>query len=61
MPTALPHDVWLHIAQFISPREIPGLISLNSLFFNLAMDSRYRQVSFAYLDNKMFRNLTRLK
>ena len=58
---ALPHDVWLHIAQFIPAKDIPGLISLNSAFFNIAMDSRYRQVSFAYLDNKMLRNLTRLK
>jgi hypothetical protein len=60
MPT-LPHDVWLHVAQFIPALNIPDLISINSTFFDLAMDSRYRQMSFAYLDHKMVRNLARLK
>lgn len=57
----LPHDVWLHIAHFIPPLLVQTLIGLNSTFFDLAMDYRYRQMSFAYLDNKMLRNLSRLK
>jgi len=57
----LPHDVWLHIAHFIPPSALPDLISLNSTFFDLAMDCRYRQMTFAYLSDKMLRNLTRLK
>jgi hypothetical protein len=58
---SLPHDVWLNIAQFTPVSTILNLLSLNSTFFNLAMDYRYRQMSFAYLDNRMVRNVVRLK
>ncbi|KAF8957119.1 hypothetical protein BDZ97DRAFT_121376 [Flammula alnicola] len=59
--TAIPHEIWLHIAQFIPVRTLQDLIGLNSTFFELAMNYRYRQMSFAYLDNRMLRSLARLK
>lgn len=59
--TTIPHEIWLHIAQFIPVRVLLNLISLNSTFFELAMDYRYRQMSFAYLDNRMIRSLVRLR
>ncbi|KAF8184470.1 hypothetical protein BJ912DRAFT_853076 [Pholiota molesta] len=59
--TTIPHEIWLHIAQFIPVRVLLSLISLNSTFFQLAMDYRYRQMSFAYLDNRMIRSLVRLR
>ncbi|KAF9485576.1 hypothetical protein BDN70DRAFT_988777 [Pholiota conissans] len=57
----IPHEIWLHIAQFIPVRVLLNLISVNSTFFELAMDYRYRQMSFAYLDKRMIRSLVRLR
>ncbi|KAF8075229.1 hypothetical protein FPV67DRAFT_1382064, partial [Lyophyllum atratum] len=57
----LPHEIWLHIAQFIPASCLEGLISVNSTFYDIAMDCRYRQMSFTFLDNKMLRNIVRLK
>ncbi|KAF8159281.1 hypothetical protein B0H34DRAFT_655178 [Crassisporium funariophilum] len=57
----IPHDIWLHIAQFVPALFLSDLISLNSAFFHIAMDCRYRQMSFAYLDNRMLRSLSRLR
>lgn len=57
----LPYDIWLHITRFIPPLEIGQLYAVNSSLFNIAMDQRYRQISFAYLSPKMIRTLVRLK
>ena len=59
--TVLPREIWLHVANFIKPSALEDLIGLNSTFYQLAMDCRYRQISFAFLDNKMLRNIVRLK
>jgi regulatory protein YycH of two-component signal transduction system YycFG len=60
MPS-LPREIWQHIAQFIHPDDLQGLISLNRIVFDIVMDCRYRQMTFAYIDKRMVRNLTRLK
>ncbi|KAF5379535.1 hypothetical protein D9615_006542 [Tricholomella constricta] len=57
----LPHEIWLHIAHFIPASVLEGLISVNSTFYDIAMDCRYRQISFAFLDHRMLRNIVRLK
>ncbi|KAG6832767.1 hypothetical protein H0H87_000420 [Tephrocybe sp. NHM501043] len=57
----LPHEIWLNVAQFIPASVLERLISVNSTFYDIAMDCRYRQMSFAFLDNRMLRNVTRLK
>ncbi|GLB41555.1 hypothetical protein LshimejAT787_1001550 [Lyophyllum shimeji] len=57
----LPHEIWLHIAQFIPASVLEGLISVNSTFYDIAMDCRYRQMSFAFFDNRMLRNIVRLR
>ncbi|KAG5642235.1 hypothetical protein DXG03_003359 [Asterophora parasitica] len=57
----LPHEIWLHISQYIPASVLEGLVSVNSTFYDIAMDCRYRQISFAFLDNRMLRNLQRLK
>ncbi|KDR80901.1 hypothetical protein GALMADRAFT_241405 [Galerina marginata CBS 339.88] len=59
--TAIPHEIWMHIAQFLPASVLQDLLSVNSAFFEVAMDYRYRQMSFAYLDNRMLRSLARLK
>ncbi|KAJ3727806.1 hypothetical protein C8R42DRAFT_348124 [Lentinula raphanica] len=58
---SLPNDVWLQIIDYISPMAIQELYSVNSTFFNVAMDQRYQQISFSYLSRKMIWTLARLK
>ncbi|KAJ3856048.1 hypothetical protein EV368DRAFT_33290 [Lentinula lateritia] len=58
---SLPNDVWLQIIDYISPLAIQELYSVNSAFFNVAMDQRYQQISFSYLSRKMIWTLARLK
>ncbi|KAF5361737.1 hypothetical protein D9756_002140 [Leucocoprinus leucothites] len=60
-PPALPHDVWLNIAAFLPVLSLRTLYSLNSSLCNIAFDARYRQVSFIYWDDRLLRNLVRLK
>lgn len=57
----IPHDIWLHIAEYIPALVLRNLLIVNRSFFDIAMDCRYRQMSFVYLDNRMVRNLVRLK
>ncbi|KAG6902356.1 hypothetical protein C0995_001153 [Termitomyces sp. Mi166 len=57
----LPHEIWTHVAQFVPASVLEGLISVNSAFYDIAMDCRYRQMSFAFLDSKLLRNVVRLK
>ncbi|KAJ3711823.1 hypothetical protein DFJ43DRAFT_85258 [Lentinula guzmanii] len=58
---SLPNDVWLQIIEYMSPLAIQELYSVNSTFFNVAMDQRYQQISFSYLSRKMIWILARLK
>ncbi|KAJ4481087.1 hypothetical protein J3R30DRAFT_2399474 [Lentinula aciculospora] len=58
---SLPNDVWLQIIDYISPLALQELYSVNSTFFNVAMDQRYQQISFSYLSRKMIWTLARLK
>jgi hypothetical protein len=57
----IPHDIWLHIAQFVPLLVLRNMYSVNHTFFDIAMDLRYQQVSFAYLNQRMVRTLLRLK
>ncbi|KIK54646.1 hypothetical protein GYMLUDRAFT_99954 [Collybiopsis luxurians FD-317 M1] len=57
----LPNDVWRQVIDFLSPSVIQNLFSLNAVFFNVAMDQRYQQISFSYLSPKMIWTLARLK
>ena len=59
MPS-LPREIWRHIAHFMSNDDLQPFLSLNSVFFDIVMDSRYRQMTFAYIDKRMVRNLNRL-
>ncbi|KAG6865971.1 hypothetical protein C0991_009973 [Blastosporella zonata] len=40
----LPVEIWLHIAKFLPDDTLRGLLVINGLFFDLAMDIRYREV-----------------
>ncbi|KXN86216.1 hypothetical protein AN958_10404 [Leucoagaricus sp. SymC.cos] len=58
---ALPHDVWVNIANFIPVLSLRQLATLNSSLLHIALDARYRQISFIYWDHRLLRNLIRLK
>jgi hypothetical protein len=57
----LPHDLWLNIASFLPILSLRTLATLNSALFHIALDARYRQISFIYWDDRLLRNLIRLK
>ncbi|KAF8717167.1 hypothetical protein AX14_012179 [Amanita brunnescens Koide BX004] len=57
----LPPPVWGAIAQFIPALCLKDMLSVNRFFFNLAMDYRYRQISFTYLNERMLWILLRLR
>lgn len=57
----LPHEVWLHVAHYLPASSFEQLMSLNSAFFSLGMDCRYRQISFAFLNEQTMKRLVRLQ
>ena len=40
----IPPEIWFHIAKFIPNKELRDLLGVNSVFFNIAMDIRYREI-----------------
>ena len=40
----IPPEIWFHIAKFIPTKDLRDLLGVNSVFFNLAMDIRYREI-----------------
>jgi hypothetical protein len=58
---SLPREIWQQITQFMRPADLQLLISLNRIVFDIVMDCRYRRMTFAYIDKRMVRNLTRLR
>ncbi|KAL4259985.1 F-box domain-containing protein [Pleurotus pulmonarius] len=49
---ALPSETWVHILSFLADSEILPLYGVNRLFYNVAMESQYRLLSFC--DGKGF-------
>jgi hypothetical protein len=41
----LPSELWMIIAELIGPVELHKLLGVNRVFFELAMDNRYREVN----------------
>jgi hypothetical protein len=56
----IPRDVWLHIATFIPVAILRDLIALNSVFFDIGMDARYREVTIIYETPDILDKLVRL-
>lgn len=48
MVSDIPFDVWLEIANYLSPHDRKGLYSVNHALFEIAMDERYKLVYFQY-------------
>ncbi|KAF5378594.1 hypothetical protein D9615_007163 [Tricholomella constricta] len=59
--TDIPADIWLYIAQFIPSITLRNLYSLNSLFLDLALNERYKEVNFLQINQKTIAFLEHLK
>jgi hypothetical protein len=40
----IPPEIWFHIAKFIPNKYLRDLLRVNSVFFNIAMDIRYKEI-----------------
>ena len=40
----IPPEIWFHIAEFIPNKHLHDLLAVNRIFFDIAMDIRYREV-----------------
>ncbi|PPQ65252.1 hypothetical protein CVT24_011407 [Panaeolus cyanescens] len=60
-PLLLPNAIWIQIASYLPASTVQRLMGVNAAFFELAMDLKYRQVSFAYLDERMVKLVGRLR
>ena len=40
----IPPEIWFHIAKFIPNKDVRDLLGVNRVFFNIAMDIRYREI-----------------
>ncbi|ESK94660.1 hypothetical protein Moror_14296 [Moniliophthora roreri MCA 2997] len=56
----LPVELWLHIVDFLSPEALKELLGVNSFFYNIAMNLRYKRVELQTLNTKTSKYLTRL-
>ncbi|KAK7031500.1 polygalacturonase 3 [Favolaschia claudopus] len=60
-PICLPSEIWMQIADYLPPQMVGDLYTVNSQWFDIAMNARYNQVSFAFLNRAMLRDLDRLR
>ncbi|KAJ7626288.1 hypothetical protein DFH06DRAFT_1228449 [Mycena polygramma] len=58
---SLPQEIWYQIAEYLPPQTVGDLYSVNRPWFDIAMNARYRQISFAFLNRQMLHDLIRLR
>lgn len=56
----IPQEIWLKVGQFVPDKDLRSLLDVNYVFFNLAMDVRYRNIIF-HIDERTMKMLQRLK
>jgi hypothetical protein len=61
MGLLLPEDIWQCIASFIPQNALLRLISVNKAFYNIVLDTKYREIHWAKLDRPMIKSLVRLR
>ena len=61
VPIHIPAEVWLHIAEFIPDDTLRDMLGVNKLFFNLALDARYKVVSLKSIRLSTMKRLSRLR
>jgi hypothetical protein len=58
---SFPSEIWLQVADHLPAHLVGDLYTVNRQWFDIAMNARYRQISFAFLNRAMLRDLTRLR
>jgi hypothetical protein len=57
----IPDDIWYHVGRFIPDNMLRSLLDVNGVFVDLAMDARYREITFENFDKVTMRLLQRLR
>ena len=60
-PITLPAELWQCIAQSLPSHELSSMFTVNSTFFRLAMDERYKDLSLYQLEGDMVNYLMHLR
>jgi hypothetical protein len=59
--TDIPDDIWSYIAEMLPLNTLRDMLTVNRVFFEMAMNARYREVSFLHIDSNTIKLLQRLK
>ncbi len=57
----IPNEIWLSILEFIPDRELCHLMAVNRVFYELALDTRYREITIGPIDSHSVSLLKRLQ
>ncbi|KAF9467581.1 hypothetical protein BDZ94DRAFT_1318558 [Collybia nuda] len=57
----LPHDIWEVISQHIPRKELLNLAAVNRPFYNIVLNTRYKEIWWVKLDESMVEYLRRLQ
>jgi hypothetical protein len=56
----IPPEIWLNVALFVRDDELCHLLGINSLFFDIAMNLRWKEVLMTRNTSEAMHVLTRL-
>ncbi|RDB18296.1 hypothetical protein Hypma_000554 [Hypsizygus marmoreus] len=57
----VPSDIWIYISQFIPTKALRNLYSVNRVFLHLALNERYKEISFLQVNQKTLKVLEHLR
>ncbi|KAF9030871.1 hypothetical protein BDZ89DRAFT_647451 [Hymenopellis radicata] len=57
----IPNEIWLAILEFIPDRELCHLMGVNHVFYELGLDTRYREITIGPIDSHSVSLLKRLQ
>ncbi|KAF9466601.1 hypothetical protein BDZ94DRAFT_1212744 [Collybia nuda] len=60
MSDPFPTEIWLHLSQFLPSDSLQGMMEVNRIFFEMAMDARYKEISFMSFNPSEAKMLERL-
>lgn len=61
MTDHVPTEIWFHIAHYIPDEILYDMLGVNRLFFDLAMDARYKQITLKSLNAETLKLVDRLR
>ncbi len=57
----LPPELWLYIAEFIPDRELRNLLDVSRVFYEVALNVRYNEITIEGMDSRTAALLKRLR